>query len=101
MGTRGGKREGAGKPKGSKASHTLRAQELKKRLIERFHIESDSIYSALIDKAKAGDIPAIRELLDRVWGKSPQSIETPDIKEALKIIFDDSFTQTTKENSPK
>lgn len=99
MGQRGGKREGAGKKKGTLASHTLKAQELKKRLIEVFHNDADEIYSALIKKAKTGDIPAIKELLDRVWGKSLQQIDTPDIKDALKIIFDGSFTPKTKGNS--
>ncbi len=91
MSTHGGKRKGAGKPKGAKASHTLEAQELKKRLIERFQGDADDIYKALIDKAKTGDIQAIKELLDRVWGKSPQQIDTPDIKEAIEIIFDEAF----------
>jgi hypothetical protein len=97
----GGKREGAGKKKGSKASHTLQAQELKKKLIESFGAEADEIYKALITKAKTGDIPAIKEVLDRVWGKAPQQIDTPDIKDALAIIFDNEFARTPKEDSKK
>lgn len=95
----GGKREGAGKPKGYKAPHTLKAQELKKKLIESFGAEADAIYKALIDKAKAGDISAIKEVLDRVWGKSPQQIDTPDIKDALKVIFDNAFASPSKKDS--
>ena len=91
----GGKRDGAGKKKGYQAPHTLKAQELKKKLIESFGEEAEEVYTALIKKAKAGDIPAIRELLDRVWGKSPQQIDTPDIKDALKVIFDNAFANET------
>jgi len=92
----GGKRKGAGKPRGHKALHTLKAQELKKKLIELFHDDAEDVYQALIKKAKTGDIQAIRELLDRVWGKAPQQIDTPDLHKALRIIFDDSFTPKTK-----
>ncbi len=80
-----------GRKVGSKAAHTLEAQELKKRLIKCFKKDADKIYGALIEKAKTGDVQAIKELLDRVWGKAPQQIDTPGIEEALKIIFDDSF----------
>lgn len=92
----GGKRKGAGKPKGYKAPHTLETQELKKKLIELFGKDAEKVYKALITKAKTGDIQAIRELLDRVWGKSPQQIDTPDIENALRIIFDNEFARKTE-----
>lgn len=76
---------------GSKATHTIRAIEMRRKLISMFHDDADAVYSVLIKTAKTGDIPAIKELFDRVWGKAPQSIATPDIKEALQIIFDSSF----------
>lgn len=72
---RGGKREGAGKPKGYKAPHTLEAQEMKKALILKYHEHAEEVNSALIAKAIEGDIPAIKELHDRVWGKAPQALE--------------------------
>lgn len=69
---RGGKREGAGRKKGSIASHTLRAQVARQGLIEMYLAEREEVDGALITKAKTGDVPAIRELYDRVHGKAPQ-----------------------------
>jgi len=55
---------------------TEKSRALKKALINAVS-EDDikKIGQILIDKAKKGDIPAIKELFDRLWGRSPQSVE--------------------------
>ncbi len=64
-----------GRPKGSKAWHTLEAEKGKAALIEAYLKNIRPINEALIAKATAGDIQAIRELHDRVYGKPNQPIE--------------------------
>jgi hypothetical protein len=71
----GGKREGAGKPKGYKAPHTLEASALRQSLIAKYAEKSDKVNDALIRKALMGDVPAIKELHDRVYGKANQYLE--------------------------
>lgn len=71
----GGARPGAGKPKGYKAPHTLEASILKQRLIAAYSERADEINEALVNKALTGDIPAIKELHDRVHGKAMQPME--------------------------
>ena len=74
--------------------YTKAIRETKSRLNERFKKEADAIFNSLLDSAKghfyelvddhgemikvykkSPDIKAIKELLDRVWGKSKQHIE--------------------------
>lgn len=81
-----------GRPKGAKATHTLEAQKAKEELIRMYIENIRPINEALINKAKEGDMQAIKELHDRVWGKSVQPIEG-DIKGELLITFDQSFKQ--------
>src|ERR1035437_2118261 len=64
-----------GKKKGYKAPHTLLIQEGRKALINKYLLSQDDVDDALIAKAKSGDIPAIRELYNRVFGMSIQAIE--------------------------
>lgn len=72
---KGGKRPGAGRPKGAVSGHTLEAQELRKRLIKAAQKNWDAIIFSLIDNAIAGNTIAQRELLDRVLGKAIQPME--------------------------
>lgn len=79
--TNGGKRKGAGRPKGALANHTLVAQEMRKRLIEAAAVHWDDIIKGLIFAAKHQDVYAIRELFDRIFGKATQPLEhSGDIK---------------------
>jgi hypothetical protein len=71
----GGKRPGAGRPKGSVAKHTLQAQEMRKRLIAAAEKEWDAIIDSLLSNAIAGNNMALAELLDRVLGKASTPIE--------------------------
>lgn len=67
-----------GRPKGSKATHTIQAEAAKAELIKAYIKNIKPINEALIKKATEGDIQAIRELHDRVYGKSPQAITGPE-----------------------
>ena len=75
MASKGGRRIGAGRPK---AQHTIQAEAAKKLLISMFEKEKLPIFKALLSKAKEADIPAIKELFERVWGKVPQTLSDPD-----------------------
>lgn len=68
----GGARPGAGR---KVANHTLEAAVLRQKLIEAYSLRAPEINKALIDKAITGDVPAIKELHDRVHGKAMQAIE--------------------------
>ena len=74
----GGYRPGAGRKKGSKATHTLEAEEAKKLIIKKVIESLEPILKALIKKAKQGDISASKELFERAFGKVPSAIELPD-----------------------
>lgn len=76
MTQRGGKRPGAGRKRGSKASHTLEAQVMREHLIQEVIKEKEPLISALIARGKKGDVQALREIFDRVLGK---------VKETTKI----------------
>ncbi len=98
--THGGKREGAGKPKGTKAPHTLEAQEQRKRAIELVNAELEAMFIPQIEKAKKGDTMAFNAVLDRAWGKAPQALTGAD-GEALRIIFDQTFKKDDTSNTPQ
>ena len=74
MAQNGGARPGAGRKKGQKAAHTLDAAKGKELLIKMYLEKIKPINEALIKKAEEGDIQAIKELHDRVYGRSPQPI---------------------------
>lgn len=86
----GGKREGAGRPKGKLAKSTLEALEVKQLYVEKAKEYALPILNALVNKALTGDVQAIREFNDRAYGKAPQAITGAD-GEALRIIFDQTF----------
>jgi len=72
MAQRGGKREGAGRPK---AIRTIERDRMMDYIAERIAEEGEPIVSALIEKAIKGDVMAIRELFDRGFGKPKQTTE--------------------------
>jgi hypothetical protein len=90
MSNRGGKRPGAGRPKDSKEKQTLVKEAALLRLRELVLKEIDPITESLIKKAKTGDVPAIKELFDRAFGKAPQAITDAD-GQSLVLAFDAAF----------
>jgi len=79
----GGKRKGAGR---KVASHTLKAQEVRKLLIEEIGKEAKPLIKALIVKGKAGDVKAIQELFNRSMGKVADNLKL-DFKNPLAILL--------------
>ncbi|MSU74863.1 hypothetical protein EXS57_03775 [Candidatus Kaiserbacteria bacterium] len=75
---RGGYRAGAGRKRGFAAKL---AEEARTIFAERVAQEIGPLSDVLISKAKAGDIRALHELLDRAWGRAPQGIEMTMVEE--------------------
>lgn len=71
----GGARPGAGRKKGSGASHNLEAAKAKQRIVERVNAIVDELVNVLVEKARKKDIMAVKELLDRAYGKPHQSMD--------------------------
>jgi len=80
-------RDGFGKfTKGNKCSNgsaghkcVSDAKQLKLALVNSVSLaDIEDIALGLIEKAKKGDTPAIKELFDRLWGRSPQAITGED-----------------------
>lgn len=89
----GGYRPGAGRKKGSKASHTLVAAQMRERLIERVRDHIDPLINAYLDTAlgiwveqkvngtavkvyrKPPDLFALKNLLDQAIGRAKESLE--------------------------
>lgn len=71
-----------GRPKGVKNAATLSAEQAKQRLIDAYIAKADPINQALLAKAESGDIQAIKELHDRVYGKPNQAV---DVKAELEV----------------
>jgi len=83
-----------GRPKGSVGNHTLQAQQAKIRLIEMYKVASESINLVLIEKALKGDILAIKELHERVWGKAYQAGEIDVTSQGKPLsLTDDQYKQ--------
>jgi|SRR6185436_4736730 len=82
----GGNRSGAGRPKGGRASHTLEAQAFREYLIQEVVKNKEAIVASLIEQAKAGKIPAAKELLDKVLGKTLDlhELQETEINERLR-----------------
>lgn len=80
-----------GRPKGAVSAATkekLTAQETFRKMVEA---EIMPIARALIEKAYDGDVPAIRELLDRAWGRASQSVELTG-KNGVELFKPDAKT---------
>lgn len=71
----GGNRKNSGRPKGSLATHTLEAQTLRQYMIQEVIANKKELVEALIEKAKAGEVSALKEVFDRSLGKVKDSME--------------------------
>jgi hypothetical protein len=79
----GGKRPGAGR---KKAGHTIQAEAYRAYLVSEVMKNAKPIVAALIDKAKTGDVQAIKELHERAMGKVKDEM---NLNANLKHSFDD------------
>ena len=86
MAKNGGKRIGAGRKKGSKATHTLQAIKTREAFIRAVEENLQPILTALLDRASKGDVAAIKEMLDRAWGKPSQMLQGDPTKPLTIII---------------
>lgn len=80
MATRGGRRPGAGRPKGSKNKIPEATPESKREMAVLARQHADVALKALIDiatngQSEAARVSAANSLLDRGYGKAPQKIE--------------------------
>lgn len=71
---RGGRMPGAGRPKGALGGHTLKAMATKQAFIDAIERNLEPILKSLMRQAKKGNVMAIKEMLDRAWGKPAQAI---------------------------
>jgi len=90
MTTNGGKRKGAGRKKGSKASHTLEAETFRKALIKAVLKDKQEIIQAFVDQAKKGNAKIFPELLNRVLGRVKEeigiSVDAEQIEEITVMV---------------
>jgi hypothetical protein len=54
------------------------AQKQREQLLKLLKPRIVKIFKALAARAEEGDVSAIKELLDRAWGKAPQPLTDPD-----------------------
>ena len=87
MATRGGKREGAGRPI---ASQTLETQNARLYIAERIKEIMPELFDVMFEKARKGDMVAMKELFDRGFGKAAQSMSL-DMQGNISVLFDDAF----------
>lgn len=70
--TKGGYRPGSGRKKGAA---TIEREKMKDYIAQRIVENAEPIVAVLIKKAIEGEIPAIKELFDRGFGKPTQAVE--------------------------
>jgi hypothetical protein len=68
----GGRRPGAGRKKG------LQAEAYRKALLDLVEKNKTELARALVDKGLAGDIPALKEINERMLGKVPAILDPGD-----------------------
>lgn len=69
---KGGPGRGQGRKKGSKS---LASEAYRQFLIKEVSKEKGPIVAALIEKAKRGDVLALREINDRVLGRATEHVD--------------------------
>lgn len=99
--THGGKREGAGRKKGGVASHTLEAQEKKKRIIERVNDATDVLIDAQLNLARGTSFLYRIDKDEKGKNKKPELVIAPyEIEAYLRGDYDhepDSYYYITTE----
>ena len=81
-----------------KARHTLEASALRAYIIEEVVKQKSALVKKLIEKAKGGDIAAIKELLDRTLGKSKEQVDITSGGKPIPILGNVSRNNGDKED---
>lgn len=68
----GGRREGSGRKKGPA---TIEREKVKDFIAQQIALHAHEIVGVLMEKSLTGDVPAIKELFDRGFGKAMQGVE--------------------------
>lgn len=79
----------AGAPKGNRNAakeNRLWASTIKRAVTQGNAVRLRNMAEALIEKAEAGDVGALKEIGDRLDGKPAQTIQGPAADGSLKII---------------
>ena len=80
----GGKRLGAGRKVGSKAQHTIEAEQARAYVIKRVVEELDPIIDKHIEMAKAGDRQGLEYLINQAIGKPKETVEM-NVETTLRV----------------
>lgn len=83
--------QGLAKRGGRHKSLTTLRREMDKDAREKFLAFASTqvlpVGDALVEKAKEGDVQAIKEFFDRIWGKAPQQVEhTGEVHFTLRAV---------------
>ena len=86
----------AGRKKGAA---TIEREKMKEYIAQRIADNGEAIVTVLIDKALTGDVPAIKELFDRGFGKPMQQTDVTTMGKAIigNSIILSSFNATDSE----
>lgn len=66
---------GPGRKKGSKDTRTLEVEALRNMYVDLAKRKGLPVAEALLKKAVKGDVQAIKEFNDRVFGRAPQQVQ--------------------------
>lgn len=90
----------AGAPKGNtNATKAKRLSSVLQRRMEE-RKDEDNLMNVLLDKALEGDLPAIKEVFDRIDGKAKQSIDIADVStQRANELTDDELTDIATSSS--
>ena len=83
-----------GNPGGPGNPFAKQAAELRAALYEAVTTKDiEEIAAKLVAKAKRAEVPAIKELFDRLWGKAPQAVELSGADgDAIKVDIGGDLT---------
>jgi hypothetical protein len=84
-----------GRPKGSKASHTLQAEAGRAFVVATIAKNLGPLIEAMVERATKGDVRAFDALMDRGWGRPVQALVNGG-NEPLRIAVEISETVAKK-----
>lgn len=83
--SRNGLNNKGGRPKGSKAAHTLEAERGKAFIVQEYLKELEPMLRAQIKQAKKGNVYAFDKLSERALGKISDKLIVQEVKKLLKF----------------